>query len=52
MKYIFKYLAAGIFLYLINGFIYLWHFDNKYFIDEKDFSDWCDNKEFEPPIDF
>lgn len=52
MKYFFKYLAAGIFLYILNAFIYLWHLDTKHFMTEKDFSDWCDNKPVDPPMDY
>lgn len=52
MKYIIKYLMAGILLYIVNGVIWLWHLNSEHFVTEKDVSDWCDNKEFEPPIDF
>lgn len=43
---------AGIVLFIVNGLIFLWHFDLKHFVDEKDASDWCDNKPFEHPIDY
>lgn len=53
MKYLFYYLNAGIFLGIVNAFIWLWHFDCKHFIDEQDFYNWSDStKHYEPPIDY
>lgn len=52
MKYLFYYLNAGIFLWIVNAFIWLWHFDCNHFIDEQDFYNWSESvKRFEPPID-
>ncbi len=53
MKYIIRFLSAGILPLVVNIFIFLWHFDLRHFIGESDIVRWTkDTEEFEPPIDF